>query len=143
MQKLFCSCIVALMLVGCDDGSIVTVYDKSIKTTPIECLRVSIMPQDKQIEQSIKSLYSFKDVCNYSLNISYKSSIVCNSPYNAAQKNLSAFPNSYLNMEIRKGMSLEYSYYIDLQHKPNSQDIQKGWQQITKDLDIKLDIKGE
>jgi hypothetical protein len=40
-------------------------------------------------------------------------------------------------MEIRKGMSLEYSYYIDLQHKPNSQDIQKGWQQITKDLDIK------
>jgi hypothetical protein len=137
MQKLIFGTIIALILSGCDDGSIVTVYDKSIKNTPIECLRVSIMPPDKQIQRTIQSLYTFKDNCNYSLNITYKSSIVCNSPYNAAQKNLSAFPNSYLNMEIRKGMSLEYSYYIDLQHKPNSDDIQKGWHKITQDLDIK------
>jgi len=126
-----------VLLVGCNDNSIVTVYDKSIKNDKIECLRLSITPMDKNISSYIKKYYKFSDVCPYSLNISYKSSIVCNSPYNASQKNLSSFPNSYLNMEIRKGMSLEYSYYIDLQHKPTADDVQKGWERIVKDLDVK------
>jgi len=125
------------LLSGCGDNSIVTVYDKSIKDKKIDCLRLSVSPIDKNISSYIKKYYNFSDMCPYSLNISYKSSIVCNSPYNASQKNLSSFPNSYLNMEIRKGMSLEYSYYIDLQHKPTADDVQKGWQRITKDLDVK------
>jgi hypothetical protein len=40
-------------------------------------------------------------------------------------------------MEIRKGMHLAYSYYIDLQHKPTADDVQKGWERIVKDLDVK------
>ena len=129
-----------VLLVGCSDNSIVTVYDKSIKNDKIDCLRLSITPMDENISSYIKKYYHFStisDLCPYSLNISYKSAIVCNSPYNASQKNLSSFPNSYLNMEIRKGMSLKYSYYIDLQHKPTADDVQKGWERIVKDLDVK------
>ena len=126
-----------VLLVGCNDNSIVTVYDKSIKEQDINCLRLSSLTMDKNISSYIKKYYNFTDECLYSLNISYKSSIVCNSPYNASQKNLSSFPNSYLNMEIRKGFNLEYSYYIDLQHKPTMDDIKKGWDRIVKDLDIK------
>ena len=129
--------IFAIWLNGCQDNSIVTIYDKSIQKQHINCLRLTVVPEDKNITSYISQYYKFTDTCPYSLNISYKSSIVCNSPYNASQKNLSSFPNSYLNMEIRKGMSLEYSYYIDLQHKPTADDVQKGWERIVKDLDVK------
>ena len=137
MKKYIPFTLLLFTLFGCGDNSQVTIYDKSIKKETIPCLRVSISPEDKEIQSYISSLYNFKDICPYSLNISYKSNIVCNSPYNASRKNLSNFPNSYLNMEIRKGMKLEYSYYIDLQHKPTDKEIKNGWEKIECDLKIK------
>jgi hypothetical protein len=37
-------------------------------------------------------------------------------------------------MEIRRGFSLQYSYYIDLDHKPGAEDIKKGFERMKGDL---------
>jgi len=123
-----------LLLNACNDKSIVTVYDKSVTKTPVKCLSLQSVPEDKKMREILLKRYPFKAGCPQRLSVSYKSGIVCNSAYNAPQKALSNFPNSYLNMEIRKGLSLQYSYYIDLDHKPDAADIEKGFEQIKDDL---------
>lgn len=127
-----------LLLTACNDKSIVTVYDKSIIKTPVKCLSLQIVPEDKGMRETLVSLYQFKEGCQQRLSVSYKNGIVCNSAYNAPQKALSNFPNSYLNMEIRQGFSLQYSYYIDLDHKPDEGDIKKGFGRIKDDLKLEI-----
>jgi hypothetical protein len=124
----------ALLLSGCRDRSIVTVYDKEVTHTPVTCLGLRITPEDKEIRRTLESLYPFEPICKQRLEVTYKSQIVCNSAYNAPQKALSNFPTSYLNMEIRRGFTLQYSYYIDLDHKPDASDIKKGFERIREDL---------
>jgi len=132
--KTVLSGIMALFLTACNDKSVVTVYDKSVSNTPIKCLSLQVVPEDKAMRKTLLSLYPFSEGCTQRLSVSYKSGIVCNSAYNAPQKALSNFPNSYLNMEIRRGLSLQYSYYIDLDHKPDASDIRKGFEKIKDDL---------
>ena len=124
------------MLTGCGNDAQVNVYDKQILSHPPECLSLHIVPLDKEMERYLQSLYRFKADCPTALSVSYKSGIVCNSHYNAQQKALSNFPNSYLTMEIRKGFSLRYSYYIDLDHKPDKADLRSGFARIRKDLKL-------
>jgi len=124
----------SVLLTGCQDKSIVTVYDKNVTQKPVSCLSLRVIPDDMKIREKLETLYAFKEQCKQRLEVSYKSQIVCNSAYNAPQKALSHFPNSYLNMEIRQGFTLQYSYYIDLDHKPDASDIEKGFDRIRKDL---------
>jgi hypothetical protein len=124
----------AILLTACNDKSIVTVYDKTVTKRPIPCLSLRIIPDDPKIRNTLERLYPFKEGCKQRLEVTYKSQIVCNSPYNAPQKTLSNFPTSYLNMEIRRGFSLQYSYYIDLDHKPGAEDIEKGFERMKRDL---------
>jgi len=125
-------------LTGCDEKAIVTVYDKSVKQIPIGCLSLQIVPEERSFRETLMKRYPFQAGCQQRLSVSYKSGIVCNSAYNAPQKTLSNFPNSYLTMEIRKGLSLQYSYYIDLDHKPTASDIEKGFKQIKEDLKLSI-----
>jgi len=126
----------AFLLAGCQDKAMTHFYDKSIASKPIGCLRLQVVPDNAEYKKVLESLYRFSDNCNMTLSVSYKSGIVCNSSYNAARKTLSNFPSSYLNMELRQGMSLLYSYYIDLEGKPDSADIKGAWKRIKSDLKI-------
>jgi len=126
-----------LLLGACsDDKAMVTCYDASVKKNPISCLRLQIVPEDQKMRAVLLRLYPFTEGCRQRLSVSYKSGIVCNSAYNAPQKALSNFPNSYLNMEIRKGFTLQYSYYIDLDHKPTAYDLKRGFSRLSKELNI-------
>jgi len=126
------------LLTACNDKSIVTVYDQSVMRSPVTCLRLLVVPDDVVIRETLESLYAFQKECQQRLEVSYRSQIVCNSAYNAPQKALSNFPTGYLNMEIRKGLKLQYSYYIDLDRKPDASDVKKGFAQIKKDLKLSL-----
>ena len=126
----------AFLFMGCQDKAMTHFYDRSIASKPIGCLRLQITPDNAEYQKLLASLYPFGDDCDMTLNVSYKSGIVCNSSYNVAQKTLSNFPSSYLNMEVRRGMSLLYSYYIDLTDKPDSGDIKSAWRRMKSDLKI-------
>ena len=113
-----------------------TVYDKSILNKKPTCLQLSVMPEDKHIRSTLQQLYDFNQSCGYRLDVSFKQSIVCNSHYNAQSKALGKMPSSYLKMELRRGLSLKYSYYMDLDHKPDKEDVEEGFEQFRKDLGI-------
>jgi len=127
-------CICSLLLTACNDKAIVNVYDKKILKTPLPCLKLTIFPKNKMISQTMESLYPFKNSCPYHLDISHKSGITCNSTQNVQTKCIEGFPSSYLNMEVRKGLSLKYSYYIDLMEDVTKEDVEEGFERLSKDL---------
>ena len=125
-----------LFISGCDSKPLITVYDKSILNKKIDCVQLSVMHKDEQITSTLQHLYPFSQRCIYRLEVSFKQSIVCNSHYNAQSKALGKMPNSYLKMELRHGLSLQYSYYIDLDHKPDKEDLEEGLERLKEDLYI-------
>ncbi len=130
----YLSLLLLVLFAGCEDKSISTLYDKSYENRKIPCLKLSINPKNKKMEETLKKLYDFNDNCEYLLLVSYKADIVCNSNQNAAQKTFSNFPTSFLRMEINKNMNhLIYSYYIDLNDKVQSQNLIDGFNHL-KDL---------
>jgi len=126
-----------LFLTACDDGAVINVYDKSVLASPVECLSLQVSPPDTAITNTMKKLYRFEDNCPLRLEISYKNGITCNSTFNVQTKAVSGFPSSYLNMEIRRGFSLKYSYYIDLDEDVKPKDLEKGFSKIKEDLYLK------
>ena len=125
-----------LLLTACDDKAMVTVYKKQITQTPISCMKLMVFPEDPMITQTLQKRYHFSDTCDLTLEVSYKSGIKCNSRFNVATKTTTNFPNSYLKMELRRGMTLQYSYYIDLTQKPDKNDVEKGFDRLQKDLNF-------
>jgi len=131
--KLLLLTFIALLLSGCKSDAQVNFYDKSLKENKLKCL--SFIPQNNTpLEQKLKSLYKFDNNCPNRLELSYKSGIVCNSSFNAAQKTTTNFPNSYLKLEVKKGFNLAYSYYIDLTDKPTTSDIKDAFSRLKEDI---------
>ena len=132
--------IVYMMLViifnSCSDNAMVTVYDKKVFQENVTCLHLVVFPPDEKITTTLKSLYSFQESCDFSLNISKKSGITCNSTHNVDKKVLSSFPSSYLNMSLYKKGSLVYSYYIDLENGVNESDLKDGFARVKEDLQL-------
>jgi len=122
----------SILLIGCEKKAEITFYDKSLKSNKISCL--SFIPKDTLLDKELSKLYHFNQNCPYRLELSYKSNIVCNSPYNAPQKATSEFPNAFIALEVKKGFSLEYSYYKDLTHKPTIDDLKDGFKRLKKDI---------
>ena len=114
----------------------VHVYDKQILSTPVRCMKLVISPPQQQIEQTMRRLYDFDPSCPLQLTVSHKSGITCNSTFNVQSKAVNGFPSSYLNMELRRGFSLLYSYYIDLDENVTSADLDAGFSRMKEDLDI-------
>ena len=79
-------------------------------------------------------MYPFDGMCPYRLEVSYKQHIVCNSSYNAQQKCVHGMPHGYLNLSVRQGLRLMYSYYIDLEDKVSADDLQKGFKRLYRDI---------
>jgi hypothetical protein len=125
---------VALMSTGCEDKSIVRIDDPMIMNHPPECLALEPIWQDPDYEKALRKIFPFDPKCPYRLAVELKDNIHCNSNQNSDRKALSAFPNSYLRMEIRHGMRTVYSYYIDLTQKADFSDIEDGISRIKKDL---------
>ena len=100
-------------------------------------MKLIVFPEDINITETMRGLYDFDDKCSLKLEISYKEGIRCNSNQNADRKALSDFPKSYLRMELRTGLKLQYSYYIDLSESVDTLALKNGFKRIKKDLDIK------
>jgi hypothetical protein len=126
------------LLVGCDNNAIVNNSNKTFMQTPITCMRLQVFPEDKTITQTLMKRYNFKNDCNLTLDVTFKSGIKCNSTHNVIQKNLSNFPTSYLKMEFKRGFNILYSYYIDLNDAPDRDDVNDGFDRLEKDLKIKI-----
>lgn len=121
---------------ACSDNAVVTTYDKTVVENKIPCLNLVIFPFDEELEKTLKPLYTFSDDCDFKLEVSKKSGIVCNSTHNVEKKALTNSPSSYLKMVIRKNRALVYSYYIDLKEDVTTQNVVDGFERIKKDLKL-------
>ena len=133
-HALFFAGLTLLLLNGCEDKAMVNVYDKSILKSPPSCLTLSVIPPDAAIEKAIRDRFAFADTCPWRLDVSYKSNIHCTSNQNSNRKALSAFPSSYVRLEIRKGMKLAYSYYVDLTQQADADDASRAMSRVLSDL---------
>ncbi len=102
--------------------------------TPIKCISLNRIGVEPKFINELEKLYDFNSSCNLKLNLSYKKDIVCNSSYNVAMKSTGQFPKSYLKLELRDGMKIVYSYYIDLYNNVNTGDIKDGFLKLKMDL---------
>jgi len=107
--------------------------DKSLKKS-IPCLKLSIINQKDEFTEYLNTLYPFSNECNYTLTLSYKKDIVCNSRQNISMKTKGKFPKSFLRLEVRKGLNRVYSYYVDLYNNVNKADVEEGFKYLKKDL---------
>ena len=136
--------IVAMMFIaGCEDKSIVRINDKSFLAHPPTCLKLAVFPSDPVIERALADRYRFDPRCPWQLAIDTKSGIHCNSNQNAQRKALTAFPNSYLRVSIRRGMRTLYSYYIDRTRPADLEAILDAFSRISKDIDIFAKIEND
>ena len=120
------------------DDAFVNKYDKTLTKT--ECLSFIPSLLDSELNDAVKSLYSFSESCVYSLKASQKSGIVCNSNQNVQKKVLSNFPSTYLRLDVYRESQIVYSYYKDLSTKPSQEDIEKAFLRLTKDIGL-IDAK--
>ncbi len=127
---------IALALLTDRRKAYVKLYDAHLKHQKIPCLSLSIFPPDSALENALKTRYDFHNDCPWILAVKTKDNIHCNSNQNSDKKALTAFPNSFLRMEVRKGFSLKYSYYVDLTKSADSDDVLEGFEKIFDDLNI-------
>ena len=133
---LILSGVIALAFLTGEKKAYINLYDTQLKAQKIPCLNLSIYPSDPTLENALKKQYDFRLDCPWKLVVKTKENIHCNSNQNSDKKALTAFPNSFLRMEIRKGFSLKYSYYIDLTKPADSDDILDGFYKISDDLNL-------
>ena len=141
MKHMYLLLTALLLLTACDDKALVNIYKKKITQTPISCIKLNVIPEEPMISKTLNARYHFSDDCDLTLEVSYKSGITCNSRFNAATKATTGFPSSYLKIELRRGMTLQYSYYIDLKEKPTEHDVNSGFDRIEKDLKIASKVR--
>ena len=109
-------------------------YDKNFSKPP--CLKLAIFPPDEMLQNSMKGLYEFDKTCKYTLQVSKKGGITCNSTHNAGKKTTSNFPSGYLKIDITKGSKRLYSYYIDLTKDVTRGDVENGFKRVKSDLKL-------
>jgi len=121
--------IIIFFFSGCKDNA----YINNRLKNKIDCL--SYIPTSKNsLDLELLKLYEFKNSCPYKLSLDYKSSIVCNSSFNAPTKATTAFPNSFIRLEVKKGFNVVYSYYKDLTDKPDLGDLEDAFNRLKSDI---------
>jgi len=127
--------LVAFLVLGSgEDNAIVTRDEAALAQHPPRCLSLRVYPENSAIGSALRELYAFDADCPWRLEVSWKSNIHCTSNQNSERKALSAFPDSFLRMEIRRGMALLYTYYIDLPRPADVEDAVRGFKRVRKDL---------
>lgn len=136
LSRLCIALIVYLFVTGCEEKAQRNFYGKGVEKGALSCMRLEVSPYDLEIGTAIKKEYPFTPHCPNLLSVEHKSCIVCNSSYNVTQKSLGHLPNSYLKLMLYRRGTLRYSYYIDLDHKPDSSDITAAMRVLRSDLGI-------
>ncbi len=121
--------LILFILAGCSDNA--TVINHTTKK--LSCLALE-HTADKELYTLILKQYNFDQQCPYKLQIARKSNIVCNSHYNADKKALSNFPSGFIRLDIYYDGAIIYSYYKDLDHRANSDDIDSAFNRLQHDL---------
>ncbi len=125
------------LFTGCQDRSYVKVYDKNLSRTSLPCLALRVFPPDPAAQRTLRELYPFRGDCPYTLQVATKAGIHCNSNTNVPMKVTSNFPSAYLRMELRRGMKLLYSYYIDLTEAPGPSEIEAAFRRLERDVPLR------
>lgn len=134
--------ILLLLFTACEEKVKPNVSINPTLSTPISCMKLNTLGLDVAWVDRLKELYAFDDGCDLTLSISSKRDIVCNSTHNMQMKNVGKFPKSYLRMEIRKGLKMQYSYYVDLYSNVDSDDVSEAFARLKKDLiEMKMEDK--
>lgn len=128
----------ALLLMGCNKKSEPLIKIDTKVSTPIACMSLNEFEIDKSFSEKLHTLYTFDTHCDLKLSMKYKKDIVCNSPYNPNSKNTSQFPKSFLKLELRRGLKVIYSYYIDLYGNVDEKDIEDAFERLKRDLIDKI-----
>jgi len=126
--------VLALFFMGCNKKSEPLINKEANLSSPIACMSLNEFEIDKSFSEKLHTLYTFDTHCDLKLSIKYKKDIVCNSPYNPNSKNTSQFPKSFLNMELRRGLKVMYSYYIDLYSNVDEEDVEDAFKRLKRDL---------
>ena len=126
-----------LFFVACEEKAKPTVIISSDLKRPISCMKFNRLSGDKEFLSSLEKLYDFNQSCPFVLTLSSKKDIVCNSTNNVMSKNMGKFPKSFLKLELRKGLKVEYSYYVDLYSNVDEDDVKEGFERLKKDLLVK------
>jgi hypothetical protein len=124
-----------IFFVGCNKKEYIR-YDQNISKEKIECLGLDPL-NSKALNKDILPLFNFKKDCKYKISLSGKSDIVCNSSFNSSRKATSAFPSSYLRLELKRGMDTLFSYYVDLTSPPSSSDVKRAFEVMQKYIKLK------
>jgi len=126
--------IVLLLFTACEEKRKPVISVDTNLQLPLSCLKLSPLEGEESFELTLKKRYTFKANCPHQLTLSYKKDIVCNSGYNASGQSLGKFPKSFLKLEVRKGFTIEYSYYIDLLDNVESDDVEEGFSRLKQDI---------
>jgi len=123
-----------IFFVACEEKAKPKVTIDSDLMLPIRCMKLNILGDDEELVNSLNNLYTFDKRCALTLTLSSKKDIVCNSTNNMMSKNMGKFPKSFLKLELREGMKIKYSYYVDLYSNVDEDDVEEGFEQLKKDL---------
>lgn len=128
--------LLSLFFLGCNEKPRVLIKPELV--IPIECITLDTLGVEQEFIETLNKLYTFNKDCSLVLKISYKKDIVCNSGYNA--QNMSKKPKSYLQLQLREGLEVKYSYYLDLYSNVDSTDVTDAFERLEEDL-IKAERK--
>ena len=123
-----------IFFIACEEKAKPIVIISSNLERPISCMKLNSLIEDKKLLSHLEKLYTFDDSCTLTLTLSSKKDIVCNSTNNIMSKNMGKFPKSFVKLELREGMKLLYSYYVDLYSNVDEDDVEEGFERLKKDL---------
>ena len=134
VQSVYSLLILSVLLAGCNNNSAITrFYDKTLKKEKLAC--ISYTPESNNtLNLELTKLYSFNKNCPNKLTLTYKSNIVCNSPYNKDKKLSGDFPTAYITLEVRSNFKLRYSYYKDLTSSAKISDLKDAFDRLKEDI---------
>ncbi|MCH9741220.1 MAG: hypothetical protein K0U38_10365 [Epsilonproteobacteria bacterium] len=138
MKRLLLCLLALLLFTACQEKAKPAVTINPKLEHPISCMKLNTLNVEKDVLGQLKELYGFDESCSLVLIVSYKKDIVCNSPQNVHMNSVGKFPKSYLKFELRIGLEVQYTYYIDLYSNVDSDDIEEGFKRLERDL-IKLE----
>jgi len=133
-MKIYLYLFILIFFVACEEKTVPKVTVDSKLQLPITCMKLNDLGDEERLLNSLNKLYPFTDDCPLTLTLSSKKDIVCNSTNNIMSKNMGKFPRSFLKLELRQGMGLKYSYYIDLYSNVDEDDVENGFERLKEDL---------
>ena len=126
---------------ACEEKAEPRIFVEPKLTVPITCMKLNTLGSDEALVERLKKLYTFSDRCDLTLTLSTKKDIVCNSPQNPMDKAYGKFPRSYIKLDLRRGIELQYSYYVDLYSNVDEDDVEEGFERLKKDLIVSKGVE--